>query len=177
MADRKISELPLLEVVNGNEEIPVAHEGSNYKVKTGALKPNLSDYLTSKQAAQKYYPKVDGDNLSDLVDILDKGLGDKEDRVPVEVVSGETLTAKVGRYYRFDDVVNTIEVNLPKVEETDRLKSIVLSFTTGDNQAVTITSDEEIAYFTGYSIESNTTYEINLTFNGTKWIVAYGIVE
>ena len=96
---------------------------------------------------------------------------------PIEVASGETLTAKVGRYYRFDEEVNILEVTLPKVEETDRLKSLVLSFTTGDTPAVTITADSDIAYFSGYSIEPNTTYEINLMFNGTKWIVAYGIVR
>lgn len=101
----------------------------------------------------------------------------KEDSVVITPVSGETLNANVGRYYRFDDAVNTLKVTLPKVEETDRLKSLVLSFTTGDNPAVTITSDSEIAYFSGYSIEPNTTYEINLMFNGTKCIVAYGIVE
>lgn len=177
MADKKISQLPLMEDISGNEDIPVAREGKNYKVKTGLLKPNLSDYITSKQVAQKYFPKVDGENLEHFVETLNQGLGDKEDRVPIEVVSGETLTAKVGRYYRFDDVVNTLEVTLPKVEETDRLKSIVISFTTGDTPAITITSDSDIAYFSEYSIEPNTTYEINLMFNGTKWIVAYGIVE
>ena len=100
-----------------------------------------------------------------------------EDAVKIVSSSGETLFAEDGKYYRFDEVVNTLEVTLPKMEETDMLKSIVLSFTTGDTPAVTITSDSDIAYFSGYSIEPNTTYEINLMFNCTKWIVAYGVVE
>lgn len=75
MADKKISQLTPLEKPTGNEEFPVAIEGQNYKVKIKDVKPDLSDYVTSKQAAQKYYPKVDGESLSDLVDTLNEGLG------------------------------------------------------------------------------------------------------
>lgn len=124
-----------------------------------------------------YYTKKEGEDLEHLVETLNQGLGDKEDRVPVVVVSGETVVAKVGKYYRFDERVNTLQVTLPNVEEINRLKSLVLSFTTGDSPAITISANSEIIYFSGYFIEPNTTYEINLMFNGTKWIVAYGIIE
>ena len=91
--------------------------------------------------------------------------------------SGETLDVEVGKYYRFDEEVNILIVNLPIIEDTTHIKVLQLVFTTGDAPAITLTSDSDIAYFSGYYIEPNTTYEINLMFNGTKWIVAYGIVE
>ena len=177
--DKPISAFDELKKVTGTEYVPVVYDGKNYKVLASLLQPNMSDYLTSKVAAQKYYPKEDGENLSDLVNILDEGLGDKEDRVTIEIVNGETLTAQVGRYYRFDDVVNVLNVTLPNVEETNRLKSLVLSFTTGNAPAVTIRSadDTEVGYFAGYVIEADTTYELNVMFNGKKWVVAYGVIE
>lgn len=189
MADKKISQLPLLEEIDGTEQIPVAKGGENYSITPAQILENTynkeyidKNLLTGKQASQKYQPagdyvtKTEFENLETFTNTLNNGLGDKEDRVSIEVVSGETLTAKVGRYYRFDNVVNTLNVTLPKVEEINRLKSLVLSFTTGDSPQVTITASDDIAYFSGYSIVPNTTYEINLMFNGTKWIVAYGVV-
>lgn len=100
-------------------------------------------------------------------------------QVAIESVSGETLDAEANKYYRFDTPVNTLAVTLPNIpeEENPRLKSIVLSFTTGDAPSVEISADADIEYFSGYSIEANTTYELNLMFNGSKWIVAYGVVE
>lgn len=102
-----------------------------------------------------------------------------QDQVVIESVSGETLSALVNRYYRFDSPVNTLAVTLPTIpqEENPRIKTIVLSFTTGDSPQVTISADSDIEYFSGYSIEANTSYELNIMFNGVKWVVAYGVVE
>lgn len=75
MNDKKISQLTPLENPTGNEEFPVAIDGKNYKVKVKDVKPDMSDYVTSKQAAQKYYPKVDGENLEHLVETLNEGIG------------------------------------------------------------------------------------------------------
>lgn len=104
----------------------------------------------------------------------------KENTVPVVAVTPniDDLHINVGTYYRFDEPVNTLNIKLPIVRnDINKLESSILFFTTGDTPAVTITSESDIAYFSGYSIEPNTTYEINLMFNGTKWIMAYGIVE
>lgn len=177
--DKKIGEVPHLTEVTGTEKIPVSADGEARYIETGQLMVDTTNFVTSKQAAQKYYPKVDGDNLANLVDLLDKGLGDKEDRVVIEVVSGETLSALVNRYYRFDSPVNTLAVTLPTIpaEENPRLKSLVLSFTTGDAPSVEISADADVDYFSGYSIDANTSYELNIMFNGSKWVVAYGVVE
>ena len=178
MAENKpISRFDELKKVTGAEYVPVVYEGKNYKVLASLLQPDLGDYLTSKQAAQKYYPKVDGENLAFLVETLNEGLGDKEDRVTIETVNGESLAAKVGRYYLFGEKVNVLNVTLPDVEETSRLKSLVLSFTTGDAPSVAISATDDVAYFEGFVVEPGKTYELNIMHNGLKWIVAYGIVE
>lgn len=58
------------------------------KMGTAKIEIDLSNYLTSKQAAQKYYPKVDGENLATQVETLDftvetlnQGLGEAEQRL------------------------------------------------------------------------------------------------
>lgn len=105
---------------------------------------------------------------------------DKENIIPIVAVLPNTddLSINVGTYYRFDEPINTLNIKLPIVRnDINKLESSILLFTTGDTPAVTITSNSNISYFSGYSIEPNTTYEINLMFNGAKWIVAYGVVE
>lgn len=117
--------------------------------------------------------------LSGAIANLSLDLKDLEDKVNIEVITatGETLTTAVSRYYRFDEVVNTLNIKLPTITETNKVSNIVIAFTTGDAPAISITSDnKDISYFSGYSIEPNTTYELNIMFNGLKWIVAYGVV-
>lgn len=67
MEGTKISKLTPVTEITGNEEIPVAAGGKNYKVTTDQIReglaketdiPDMSNYLTSKQAAQKYMPVV-----------------------------------------------------------------------------------------------------------------------
>lgn len=36
---------------------------------------------------------------------------------------------------------------------------------------------KDMGYYDGYSIEADTTYEINIINLGTKWVVAYSIVD
>lgn len=122
--------------------------------------------------------KNEFDVLETTVETLNQGLGDKEDRVPIEIVSGETLAAKAGRYYRFDEAVNTLAITLPNVEDTTRVKVLELFFTTGNSPQITINGNGAgVKYFSGFAIEPNTTYELNIMFNGNEWIVAYGTVE
>lgn len=95
------------------------------------------------------------------------------------VVSNETtLNVENNTYYRFDNEVNTLNIVLPTINRTLNIESLILNFTTGTTPAVTISSSDNktIAYFDGYSIVANTTYELNIMYNGSKWIVAYGII-
>lgn len=130
--DKKIGEVPQLENVTGNEKIPVSANGEPRYIEVGQIReglqtegdylsqkeadkryatpddiPNVSDFITGKQAAQKYYPKVDGESLSTQVDTLEftvetinQGLGEAEQRLTEveqcnvmaeEVVDDDTL--------------------------------------------------------------------------------------
>ena len=103
----------------------------------------------------------------------------KENVMSVVAASGTTLSPFGGIYYRFDSAVGTLAITLPQINDTTRLHTIVLSFTTGSSPNVTFTTvdGKAISYFDGFSIDANTSYEINAIFNGVKWIVAYGIIS
>lgn len=130
----------------------------------------LKEYQETYPTLKSHFHPITGEDIYAMREEVEKA-------VDIVSVSGETLNAEVGKYYRFDEEVNTLDVTLPKISEVSKLSSLVLSFTTGDEPQVTISADVDVDYFSGYSIEPNTKYELNLMFNGSKWIVAYGTVE
>lgn len=85
----------------------------------------------------------------------------------------------LGFYYDISNVLGTLVVQLPNASTIigNRTKGFVMHFTTGANSALTFTADTSISYFDGYSIEANKEYELNIMWNGSKWIVAYGIIS
>lgn len=80
-------------------------------------------------------------------------------------------------------VGTTLEADAPMAiaatPQTECISALEVLFTTGDAPQVTIEAEggAEVDYFAGYSIEPNTTYELNIMWNGAKWIVAYAVVE
>lgn len=82
------------------------------------------------------------------------------------------LSPLPGRYYRFDQDVETLAITLPDAMGETTAKTIVFSFTTGDTPAVTFSSESPVKYFDGYGIEPVTTYEISALWNGAAWVVA-----
>ena len=102
----------------------------------------------------------------------------KEDKVGVVNVASGTasVNAQVGKYYSIAGNVGTLAITLPTITTTNKLQSLMLSFETSDSPSVTITAGAEITYFEDYYIQPNTKYEINMIWNGTKWIVAYGVI-
>lgn len=87
-------------------------------------------------------------------------------------VSGTSLTAELGKYYIFDSAVNTLSVTLPEVDDSTYIEGIILSFGTGANPNVSFTASDPIYAQRGYGVESNRIYEINIIFNGVKWILS-----
>lgn len=85
----------------------------------------------------------------------------------------------LGHYYNISDVLGTLAVQLPNASTLigSRTKGFIMHFTTGANSSLTFTADASISYFDNYVIEANTEYELNIMWNGTKWIVAYGIIS
>ena len=100
----------------------------------------------------------------------------KEDRVQVEgIPSGTTtLSPEVGRYYNIAGSVTNLAVTLPSVTDRYHLSSIVLMLTTGASPSVAFTAASGINVIAqdGFSIEADTTYEVNAIFNGSAWILA-----
>ena len=86
--------------------------------------------------------------------------------------STATLTAAVGNYYRYDAAVGTLAITLPVPTDTTHLSSIVFAFTTNSSADVTFTSTASIKYQDGFSIDSDTSYEVNAIYNGAYWALA-----
>jgi len=93
-------------------------------------------------------------------------------------ISGTTLSAQVNTYYTASDVVNTLAVTLPAISDATKTQSIVLHFTAGTTPNITFTSADSktISFYNGYEITSGLEYELNIVFDGTKWIVAFGVI-
>ena len=121
----------------------------------------------------QFYPQThtqavintDGHNLDTL-------LGKKEEITSIIQSSSTTLTAEVGKYYRFDVPVGTLTITLPTMTDTTTVKTIVFYLTAGSTPAVTFTSTHSIYYADGFEIKSGKTYEVNAAWNGLAWIVA-----
>lgn len=66
MADEKISELPEKQVseVNGQEEIPVADNGSNFKITTETLSSYVGQFIDGGNSSSVYLSNqiIDGGN-------------------------------------------------------------------------------------------------------------------
>lgn len=85
-----------------------------------------------------------------------------------------TLTTEVGKYYRLDVPVETLDVTLPAMTNLTTVRTVVIYLTGGTTPAVTISAadNKHICYQYDYKIEEGKTYEINALFNGAAWIVA-----
>lgn len=97
----------------------------------------------------------------------------------VESFSGAQLTAFVGHYYIKSEAAENLNIILPAVSDNTRTKSIMVHLVGGTDPNVQFSSADSkaIAYYDGFSIESGVEYELNIMFNGSKWIVAYGIID
>ena len=97
------------------------------------------------------------------------------------VCTTSTLPATLSpnTYYNITDAVSTMTLHLPTVTDNNQVSVVAAYFTTNTGvPTVNITADSPatISYFTGYSIEASKSYELNIMWNGTKWIVAYATI-
>ena len=138
------------------------------------VRPGTTDEMWGNEVddAEIY---VNGKSLGGSVSEEDLLL--KQDKIDIVAASGTTLLADVNKYYRFDSPVSTLAVTLPTPDDTSHIQCLTLFFTTDTNPNVTLSgSGNNVDYFDGYSIDASTSYELNVMWNGLKWIVAYGIV-
>ena len=106
-------------------------------------------------------------------DAVYTALEGKEDVTPIVAQSSaiSTLTAEVGKYYRFDVAVETLVITLPTMTGVTNVKTITFYMTGGTTPGVTWTSTHNV-YLADFIIESGKTYEVNAAWNGASWIVA-----
>lgn len=144
----------------------------------------ISIPITAIFDSDQYYTKKEITETYATIDSLSNVVGYEvdedvitEEATSIIAVSGETLSVEPSKYYKFDNVVNTLNISLPTIGDTNRLVSSIIYFTTGNEPAITITSKSSVNYYRGYTIYPNVTYELNVMWNGSKWIVGYGIID
>lgn len=123
------------------------------------------------------YPSGDILDANATLQLLDSG--SKSGISIVNVASGtSSIAAEENTHYNVAGSVTSLTVTLPTIEDTEHLQFVTLNLTTGSNPTITFSSEDNavISYFTDYTIEDDTEYELNCMFNGTKWIIGYGTI-
>ena len=147
--------------------IPAAQVNSDWNASSGVAqilnKPTIPTVPTNVSAFTN-----DAGYLTSHQDI-----SGKEDVTPIVAQSTavSTLTAEVGKYYRFDVAVETLAITLPTMTNVTSVKTITFYMTGGTTPGVTFTSTHNV-YLADFTIESGKTYEVNAAWNGASWIVA-----
>lgn len=109
--------------------------------------------------------------------ILDAG-------IPIEAITSNDNDGtyfEPDKCYYIEGVVNQlsakIQYDATKFDPT-KVHAIEVFLMTGDNPSISFgASNHAIRYFEGFSLEPNTTYELNFMFNGNTWVAAYAVVE
>lgn len=151
---------------------------------TYAVFPNSERYiaLISPLEATRTQLYIDrDDNTLYRYDSENRQLVPVSHGVKVVLASQDTIEAEPGTYYCFFEPCDKITVNLPSMRAGDCYSDpISVYLEIGESGSLSIESPEggnTIEYFSGYSIEPGKKYEINILWNGTKWVVAYGTIE
>lgn len=129
--------------------------------------------VTTREAATKI---VAGTNMTSSYSngvLTLNSVGGSAD-MDTDTFSGTTLTAVANTYYTATAAVNTLAVTLPAVSDTTKTKCIIINLSTSSSPNITFTSADSktISYYASYNIEASKEYEINIIFNGSKWIIA-----
>ena len=130
--------------------------------------------------AKKYISKInkDGNDIY-IKDVEAQQTKEDKTNVVISTASDLPATLSVGTYYNISNTVSSLTLQLPVVSDNSHLSVIAVYFTTGSGTpSVNITSANSatISYFSGYAIKASTTYELNIMWNGTKWVVAYATI-
>ena len=134
--------------------------GSDNPVSSGGVYTALSGKADSSSLATVATSGSYND-LSNTPTIPD--VSNKEDVTPIVAQSTaiSTLTAEVGKYYRFDVAVETLAITLPTMTGVTNVKTITFYMTGGTTPGVTFTSAHDVHLADGFEIKSGETYEVN----------------
>lgn len=132
--------------------------------------------VTTDKIADK---AVTMDKLSqDVQEAIGSGGGGGDAELSLETFSGTLLMAQAGKYYRATEAVETLSVILPALDNPTTTKSLMIHFTAGlvPNVNISAADGVPVSFYIGYTIDAGAEYELNIMFNGGKWIVAYGVI-
>jgi len=104
--------------------------------------------------------------------LTSQNISNLESKVGIVSASGSTLTAQVGKYYRFDSAVSSLAVTLPTISNATTIQGCVFYLTTSSSVTLTFTGGGTVKYQDGYEIKTGSTYEINAIWNGAVWVLA-----
>lgn len=161
----------------------------------------VSEFLTAHQSLDEYAKKTDlfSGSYEDLTNkptipaapdlsgyALKTELPDvsgKADKMVIVVnpsVQNNAIAVSVGNYYRFDNDVARLAITLNTPSDTGNLGVVVISLKTSgtfnsNNITFTAQDNKDICYFEGFSLKAGLSYELNCMWNGSKWIIAYGV--
>ena len=141
-------------------------------------------FATESNGSTKIYPISITPGIIDTTrnQRLSVTLANLEDKTGIvsTTVANLPATLSVGKYYNITSTVSSMTLNLPTIADNSVLSVIAVYFTTGSGTptvAITSANSATISYFSGYEIKASTTYELNILWNGTKWIVAHATIE
>lgn len=93
-----------------------------------------------------------------------------------------TQLVSLGTYYCYTTAVESLVITLPAIVGATDIKGAVFFFQTGtlaNGSGISITCEDttvDILAYDGFEWADDTIYELNFIWNGTAWIMAYGIV-
>lgn len=101
----------------------------------------------------------------------------KEDKMTIEAVAspGATLTAEIGKYYTMSNV-GTMTITLPAGSGT-KTQTIVFYISTASTTNVDFTSTSTVYKSKGFTIDADSTYEVNALWNGVAWVIGQMEIE
>ncbi|MCH5238355.1 MAG: hypothetical protein J1E95_11260, partial [Muribaculaceae bacterium] len=165
---------PAIEIQSYSQQAIVA-----YFAYLGALtKANAEFAGYDKPKIFKVYLEITEE--SDAVTSVEEIEWPFEQKVKIERAEGESLKAEPGKCYTFNSKVNNLSIELQDDDiSSEYLSSLSIFFSTGDAPNVVLYSKDgnPFAEYSGYAIEANTSYELNIMWNGENWVVAYAVIE
>lgn len=99
----------------------------------------------------------------------------KQDKYDIvtNAISNNTITPQVNKYY-ICGTVNTLVINLPNIL-TSQVENIILFMTIGSTPAISFNvvnvNNPTIYYSNGFTLETDKTYEVNILWNGSNYII------
>lgn len=99
--------------------------------------------------------------------------GESGGSADLEIVeaSGTTLTAEVGKYYRYDSDVSTLSITLPAITGATEIQELYLEFSVGTSDPSFTVSGGTVKNTNDLSIRKSTIYVFRFMWNATVWIV------